>query len=107
MGLGPVEATGRLLERLGMHISDVDVVEINEAFAAQVVPCARLIGLDPGEDRLNPLGGAIALGHPFGMSGVRLLVTCLNGLAERDGQIGLITMCVGGGQGQALVIERL
>lgn len=107
MGIGPVEATQRVLRNLGLSLSDIDVIEMNEAFAAQVIASCRLLGIDEADERLNPLGGAIALGHPFGMSGVRLLVTCLNALAERDGQLGLVTMCVGGGQGQALVIERI
>jgi len=107
MGLGPIESTRRALGRAGMTIDDVDVVEINEAFAAQVIPSAAGIGVDPFGDRLNPLGGAIALGHPFGMTGIRILSTLLNGLRSRDGAIGLETMCVGGGQGMALLIERL
>jgi acetyl-CoA C-acetyltransferase len=90
-----------------MTISDVDVMEINEAFAAQVIPSARGLGIDPFDDRLNPRGGAIALGHPFGMSGARILCTLLNGLRERGGTIGLETMCVGGGMGMAMIVERL
>jgi acetyl-CoA C-acetyltransferase len=105
MGMGPVEASRRALERAGMTISDVDLVEINEAFAAQVIPCARRLGVET--DRLNVHGGAIALGHPFGMTGVRIMITLLNALRERDGEIGLETMCVGGGQGMALIVERL
>jgi acetyl-CoA C-acetyltransferase len=85
----------------------VDVVEINEAFAAQVIPSARGLGVDPLSDKLNPHGGAIALGHPFGMTGVRILATLLNDLQTRDQTIGLETMCVGGGQGMAMIIERL
>jgi acetyl-CoA C-acetyltransferase len=107
MGLGPVEATQQALSRAGMTIDDVDVVEINEAFAAQVIPSARQIGVDPFSDKLNPHGGAIALGHPFGMTGVRILTTLLNDLRHRDQAIGLETMCVGGGQGMAMVVERL
>jgi acetyl-CoA C-acetyltransferase len=105
MGLGPVEASRSALRRAGMTIDDVDLVEINEAFAAQVIPSARELGIDP--DRLNVHGGAIALGHPFGMTGARILTTLLNGLRARDATIGLETMCVGGGQGMALVVERL
>ncbi|WP_374975698.1 acetyl-CoA C-acyltransferase [Microbacterium trichothecenolyticum] len=105
MGLGPVSATRRLLTRLGLSIDDVDLVELNEAFAAQVVPVVRELGLDP--ERVNVHGGAIALGHPFGATGVRLAGTLINALRERDGHIGLATLCVGGGQGMALVIERL
>ena len=107
MGLGPIESSRQALGRAGMTIDDVDVVEINEAFAAQVIPSARGIGLDPFDDRLNPHGGAIALGHPFGMTGVRILATLLNDLRTRDQTIGLETMCVGGGQGMAMIIERL
>jgi acetyl-CoA C-acetyltransferase len=107
MGLGPIESTRQALDRAGMTIDDVDVVEINEAFAAQVIPSARGIGVDPFSDKLNPHGGAIALGHPFGMTGVRILTTLLNDLRTRDQTIGLETMCVGGGQGMAMVVERL
>jgi acetyl-CoA C-acetyltransferase len=107
MGLGPIESSRQALDRAGMTIEDVDVVEINEAFAAQVIPSARGIGVDPFSDKLNPHGGAIALGHPFGMTGVRILATLLNDLRTRDQTIGLETMCVGGGQGMAMIIERL
>jgi len=105
MGLGPVEASKQALARAGMSIDDVDLVEINEAFAAQVLPSARDLGID--EERLNVNGGAIALGHPFGMTGARITTTLLNGLQARDGQFGLETMCVGGGQGMAIIYERL
>jgi acetyl-CoA C-acetyltransferase len=107
MGLGPIESTRQALGRTGMTIDDVDVVEINEAFAAQVIPSARGIGVDPFGDKLNPHGGAIALGHPFGMTGIRILATLLNDLRTRDQTIGLETMCVGGGQGMAMIVERL
>jgi acetyl-CoA C-acetyltransferase len=107
MGLGPIESSRQALDRAGMTIDDVDVVEINEAFAAQVIPAARGIGVDPFGDRLNPHGGAIALGHPFGMTGVRILATLLNDLRTRGQTIGLETMCVGGGQGMAMIVERL
>jgi acetyl-CoA C-acetyltransferase len=107
MGLGPIESTRQALDRAGMTIDDVDVVEINEAFAAQVIPSARGIGVDPFSDKLNPHGGAIALGHPFGMTGVRILTTLLNDLRTRNETIGLETMCVGGGQGMAMIVERL
>jgi acetyl-CoA C-acetyltransferase len=105
MGLGPVQASGRALARAGMTIGDVDLVEINEAFAAQVLPSARALGVP--EDKLNVHGGAIALGHPFGMTGVRIMTTLLNALRRTGGTVGLETMCVGGGQGMAMVIERL
>jgi acetyl-CoA C-acetyltransferase len=105
MGLGPVEASKQALARAGMSIGDIDLVEINEAFAAQVLPSARELGID--EDKLNVNGGAIALGHPFGMTGARITTTLLNGLRTHDKSIGLETMCVGGGQGMAMVLERL
>jgi acetyl-CoA C-acetyltransferase len=105
MGLGPVEASRQALTRAGMTISDVDLVEINEAFAAQVIPSYRDLGIDI--DRLNVNGGAIAVGHPFGMTGARITTTLLNSLQWHDKQIGLETMCVGGGQGMAMILERL
>jgi acetyl-CoA C-acetyltransferase len=105
MGLGPVEASRQALRRAGMSISDVDLVEINEAFAAQVIPSYQDLGIDL--DKLNVNGGAIAVGHPFGMTGARITSTLVNSLAFHDKSIGLETMCVGGGQGMALVIERL
>jgi acetyl-CoA C-acetyltransferase len=105
MGLGPVEATRRALAHAGMTIDDIDLVEINEAFAAQVVPSYQDLGIDL--DRLNVNGGAIAVGHPFGMTGARLQNTMLNSLDWHDKTTGLITMCVGGGQGMALILERL
>jgi acetyl-CoA C-acetyltransferase len=107
MGLGPIDASKQALKRAKMSIDDVDIVEINEAFAAQVIPSARGIGVDPFSEKLNPHGGAIALGHPFGMTGARILCTLLNGLREKDRTIGLETMCVGGGQGMAMIVERL
>jgi acetyl-CoA C-acetyltransferase len=107
MGLGPVEASRQALARAGMTIDDVDLVEINEAFAAQVIPSARDLGVDPFGAKLNVHGGAIALGHPYGMTGVRITATLLNGPRARDKSIGLETMCVGGGQGMALIIERM
>ncbi len=105
MGLGPVEATKRALAHAGMTIGDIDLVEINEAFAAQVVPSYQDLGIDL--DRLNINGGAIAVGHPFGMTGARLQNTMLNSLDFHDKSTGLITMCVGGGQGMALILERI
>jgi acetyl-CoA C-acetyltransferase len=105
MGLGPIEASRQALRRAGMTIDDVDLVEINEAFAAQIVPAARTLGIE--WDKLNVNGGAIALGHPFGMTGARIMTTLLNGLEDADKSVGLETMCVGGGQGMAMVVERL
>ncbi|MCG5444688.1 acetyl-CoA C-acetyltransferase [Micromonospora sp. NIE79] len=105
MGLGPVEASRQALRRAGMTIDDVDLVEINEAFAAQVIPSYRELGIP--EEKLNVMGGAIAVGHPFGMTGARITGTLLNALEWHDKTIGLETMCVGGGQGMAMVLERL
>jgi len=105
MGLGPIEACRQALARANMTMDDVDLVEINEAFAAQVIPSARHLGIDM--DKLNVHGGAIALGHPFGMTGARIMTTLLNGLQHTDKTIGLESMCVGGGQGMAMVVERL
>ncbi|MEU5527272.1 acetyl-CoA C-acetyltransferase [Micromonospora chersina] len=105
MGLGPVEASKQALKRAGMTIDDVDLVEINEAFAAQVIPSYRQLGIP--EEKLNVMGGAIAVGHPFGMTGARITGTLLNALEWHDKTIGLETMCVGGGQGMAMVLERL
>ena len=105
MGLGPVEASRQALGRAGMSVKDMDLYEINEAFAAQVLPSADDLGMD--FEKLNVHGGAIALGHPFGSTGARITTTLLNGLQARDGQFGLETMCVGGGQGMAIIYERL
>jgi acetyl-CoA C-acetyltransferase len=105
MGLGPVAACRQALDRAGMAIGDVDLVEINEAFAAQVLPSAHELGIDL--DRLNVRGGAIALGHPFGMTGARIMATLLSTLQDEDKTIGMESMCVGGGQGMALIVERL
>ena len=105
MGLGPIPAVKAVLEQAGMTIADIDIVELNEAFAAQVVPCREELGIDA--DKLNPFGGAIALGHPFGMTGARIMTTLLNGLDTLDGTYGLETMCVAGGMGQAMIVERL
>jgi acetyl-CoA C-acetyltransferase len=105
MGLGPVDASRRALARAGLTIDDMDLVEINEAFAVQVIASARDLGIDP--ERLNVHGGAIALGHPFGSTGARIMTTLLNAMQIRDAQFGLETMCVGGGQGMAIVLERL
>lgn len=106
MGLGPIGACKQALARAGMSISDIDMVEINEAFAAQVLPSADEIGIDI-DSQLNLNGGAIALGHPFGMTGARIMTTLLNGLEDADKTIGMESMCVGGGQGMAMIVERL
>src|SRR5215475_8377214 len=105
MGLGPIEATRKALSNAGMTIDDIDMYEINEAFAVQVLGSARELGMDL--DKLNVSGGAIALGHPFGMTGARIIATLLNNLQTHDKQFGLETMCVGGGQGMAMILERL
>jgi acetyl-CoA C-acetyltransferase len=105
MGLGPIEACRQALKRASMTIDDVDLVEINEAFAAQVIPSARALGVE--WDKLNVNGGSIALGHPFGMTGARIMTTLLNGLEDAGATVGLESMCVGGGQGMAMVVERL
>lgn len=105
MGLGPIDACRQALDRAGMTIGDIDHVEINEAFAAQVLPSADELGID--HDKLNPNGGSIALGHPFGMTGARIMTTLLNGLEDADNAVGLESMCVGGGQGMAMIVERL
>jgi acetyl-CoA C-acetyltransferase len=105
MGLGPIEACRQALKRANLTIDDIDLVEINEAFAAQVIPSAKHLGIP--WDKLNVNGGAIALGHPFGMTGARIMTTLLNGLEDADATFGLESMCVGGGQGMAMVVERL
>ena len=105
MGLGPIDAINQTLQRAGMAISDIDLVEINEAFAAQVIPSAEETGIDL--DKLNVNGGAIALGHPFGMTGARIMTTLINGLEDSDKEFGLETMCVGGGQGMAMIVQRV
>jgi acetyl-CoA C-acetyltransferase len=107
MGVGPIEAVRRVLGSSGLTIGDVDVMELNEAFAAQVLPVCREVGVDPFSDKLNPHGGAIALGHPYGMTGARIMCTLLNDLETLDRTIGLETMCVGGGQGMAMLVERV
>lgn len=106
MGVGPIEAVARVLDRADMKIGDVDIVELNEAFASQVLAVCDETGIDVA-DQLNPHGGAIAVGHPYGMTGARIMGTLINGLQERDQTVGLETMCVGGGQGMAMIIERL
>jgi acetyl-CoA C-acetyltransferase len=105
MGLGPIEACRQTLKRAGMTIDDIDLVEINEAFAAQVIPSAKHLGITL--DKLNIRGGAIALGHPFGMTGARIMTTLLNSLEDAGARFGMESMCVGGGQGMAMIVERL
>ncbi len=105
MGLGPIPAIEALLKATGMKIDDIDIVEINEAFAAQIVPCRDDLAIP--QEKLNPFGGAIALGHPFGMTGARIMTTLINGLRTLDGTYGIESMCVAGGMGQAMLVERL
>jgi len=107
MGIGPVPATTKLLRRLGLSLDDMDILEFNEAFAAQSLACTRELGLDDDDPRINPQGGAIALGHPLGMSGSRLIITAMYQLQRTGGKMALCTMCVGVGQGVAMVIERV
>jgi acetyl-CoA C-acetyltransferase len=107
MGVGPIDAVRKVLKKADMTIDDIDVVELNEAFAAQVLPVCREVGIDPFGEKFNPHGGAIALGHPYGMTGARIMNTLLNDLQTLDKRIGLETMCVGGGQGMAMIVERL
>ena len=106
MGVGPIEAVRKVLAQSGMKIEDIDIVELNEAFAAQVLPVCDELGISI-DDQLNPNGGAIALGHPFGMTGARIMTTLINDLQTFDKTIGLETMCVGGGQGMAMIVERV
>ena len=106
MGIGPVPATRKALDRAGLTMEDVDVIELNEAFAAQALATLDGWGVDPKDERLNPNGGAIALGHPLGCSGARLVLTLAHELRRRDVRIGLPTMCIGVGQGIAMVVER-
>ena len=105
MGLGPVPAVSRLLEKTGLRFDDIDLIELNEAFAAQVIPI--MDECDIPIEKLNPHGGAIALGHPFGMTGARIMTTLLNDLETLDGTYGLESMCVAGGMGMAMLVERL
>ncbi|MFL9500579.1 3-oxoadipyl-CoA thiolase [Rhodopseudomonas palustris] len=107
MGIGPVPATRKLMERLGLKISDFDLIELNEAFASQGIACLRQLGVQDDADFVNPHGGAIALGHPLGMSGARLALTAVHGLEKRGGKLALATMCVGVGQGVAMAIEKV
>jgi acetyl-CoA C-acetyltransferase len=105
MGLGPIEACRQAMGRAKMGIDDIDLVEINEAFAAQIIPSAKHLGIS--WDKLNTRGGAIAIGHPFGMTGARIMTTLIHNLQESDKTFGMESMCVGGGQGMAMIIERL
>lgn len=107
MGIGPIEAVRKVLKQSGMSLDDIDVVELNEAFAAQVLAVCRELGIEAFGEQINPHGGAIALGHPYGMTGARIMCTLLNDLDARDETVGLETMCVGGGQGMAMLIERI
>ncbi len=107
MGIGPVPASQKLLKRLGLSLDDMDIIELNEAFAAQALACARQLGLDDDDPRINPLGGAIALGHPLGMSGARLVTTAVRQLHHSGGKYALCSMCIGVGQGIAMVVERV
>ena len=107
MGIGPVPATEKLLQRLRLRLEDFDILEINEAFAAQALACTRQLGLSDDDPRINTRGGAIALGHPLGMSGARLAITALDQIKTGGGRLALCTMCIGVGQGIAVVIESL
>jgi acetyl-CoA acetyltransferase len=107
MGVGPAPASEKLLKRLGLTIADIDVIELNEAFAAQALAVTRKLGIPDDDPRVNPNGGAIALGHPLGMSGARLAMTASEQLQRSGGRYALATMCIGVGQGIALVVERV
>jgi 3-oxoadipyl-CoA thiolase len=107
MGIGPVPATRKLMARLQLKIGDISLIELNEAFASQALACLRQLGLADDAEHINPHGGAIALGHPLGMSGARLALTAVHGLHQRGGKLGLATMCVGVGQGVSLALERV
>ena len=106
MGLGPVPASRKALERAGLTLADMDLLELNEAFAAQVLGCTKLMGLSGDDSRINPNGGAIAIGHPLGMSGARIALTAARQLVLSGGRYALVTMCIGLGQGIAMVLER-
>ena len=106
MGIGPVLASQKALERAGLTLADMDILELNEAFAAQVLACTRALGIADNDPRINPNGGAIALGHPLGMSGTRLLLTAARQLQESSKRYALVTMCIGVGQGYATILER-
>jgi acetyl-CoA acetyltransferase len=106
MGIGPVEASNLALKRAGLTYQDMDVIELNEAFSAQVLSCLNAMGIEKNDPRVNPNGGAIALGHPLGMSGGRILLTAARQLRAINGKFALVTMCIGVGQGYAVIIER-
>jgi 3-oxoadipyl-CoA thiolase len=107
MGIGPVPSTRKLMDRLSLKIGDFDLIELNEAFASQGLACLRQLGVPDDAEHVNPHGGAIALGHPLGMSGARLAMTAVHGLEKRGGKLALATMCVGVGQGVSLALERV
>jgi acetyl-CoA acetyltransferase len=107
MGLGPLPATAKLMARLGISVGELDTIELNEAFASQAVAVCHGWGIDPGDERVNPDGGAIALGHPIGCSGARLVAQAMRTLDSSGGRLGLATMCIGVGQGIALALERI
>jgi acetyl-CoA C-acetyltransferase len=107
MGIGPIAAAHRVFARTGLTIADIDVIELNEAFAAQAIATLRGLGIDPSDSRVNPNGGAIALGHPLGMSGARIAMTAVEELHRCRGRLALVFMCIGVGQGIALILERL
>jgi acetyl-CoA C-acetyltransferase len=107
MGLGPVPASQKALERAGLSLKDMDVIEINEAFASQVLGCLKMMSLEADDDRINPNGGAIAIGHPLGASGARLALTAMRELERRQGRYALVSMCIGVGQGIAAILERV
>ena len=107
MGIGPVKATQKALNRAGLSMNDIDIIELNEAFSAQALACTRALGLEDNDERINPNGGAIAIGHPLGMTGARLLNTATIELHEQEKKYALVTMCIGVGQGYATIIEKV
>jgi acetyl-CoA acetyltransferase len=107
MGMGPLPATQKLLEKTGFSMNDIDLIELNEAFASQALAVTRQLGLADDDERVNPHGGAIAIGHPLGASGARIAMTALNGLETKGGKRAIATMCIGVGQGIAVMIERV
>jgi len=107
MGIGPAPATQKVLALTGLTLDQIDVIELNEAFAAQGLAVLRQLGLQDNDPRVNPNGGAIALGHPLGASGARLVTTAINQLHRTNGRYALCTMCIGVGQGIAMIVERV